>query len=146
MGCDIHAHIEIKVDGEWMYYAPAKIARNYLIFTRMAGVRDFGDVEPIAKPRGLPGDITGMSRLHRESDGVDGHNDSWLTATEIMELVEWAKRHDRRPLGERLAAYGGLLGNYLFGNSIESWPKYQNNPDCYPAYINDVRLVFWFDN
>ena len=39
MGCDIHAHFEIKVDGEWLHYSQANINRNYRLFEKMAGVR-----------------------------------------------------------------------------------------------------------
>jgi hypothetical protein len=60
MGCDIHAHVELKLaDGRWHHWNAPHINRNYLLFTKLAGVRDYGEgIQPFAQPRGLPKDIT----------------------------------------------------------------------------------------
>ena len=50
MGCDIHAHLEIKIDGKWLYYSPVNINRNYNVFAKTAGVRNYtGKIIPISK-------------------------------------------------------------------------------------------------
>ncbi len=54
MGCDIHCHIEIKVEGTWHHYSAPNVDRSYRLFARMAGVRNTGGVKPIAPNRGLP--------------------------------------------------------------------------------------------
>lgn len=43
MGCDIHLHQEVKINGEWHHYRLAEMPRNYEVFEKMAGVR--GDVK-----------------------------------------------------------------------------------------------------
>jgi len=84
MGCDIHAHLEIKVVNketkkpEWVYYSPVEISRDYHLFALMADVRNNRDepVEPIVKPKGFPKDASFLTRLHKKHWGIDGHTHS----------------------------------------------------------------------
>ena len=50
MGCDIHLHAEIKVNGKWEHYAHPHIRRDYRLFAKMASVRNapYGHPEHIA--------------------------------------------------------------------------------------------------
>lgn len=137
MECDIHAYIEIKLAGNWLYYAPANISRNYDVFARMADVRNCSAITPLAEPRGLPGDITPMTRMHHDDRG--GHSESWLSHDELISLIKWEPYRGQ----VRAYRYGGLLGVYFFGNMIEDWRR---NRAGYPKEIEDVRLVFWFDS
>ncbi len=90
MGCDIHLHVEIKVDGEWLYYSSSDIRRNYAVFSKMADVRNSNnEIKPIASPRGLPSNITKMTRLLRDNYGEDGHSDSWLSYEEYVDVLDW---------------------------------------------------------
>lgn len=154
MGCDIHAHIEILVNDEWIYYTPVNIARNYDVFAKMAGVRNYESIEAISKPRGLPKDISVMTRLHRESLNVDGHSDSYLDYNEIVQLIDWMKETQKMTTlcddGSRISypekwewSFFGERNGFLFGNTIYNWKKH---PEDYPDFIKDIRLVFWFDN
>ncbi len=138
MGCDIHAFLEIRVDGEWLAYAEADIIRQYDLFARMADVRNDGTVESVSSPRGLPDNLSKLVRLHRERWGVDGHSDSYLSFDELCSLYVWAKKK-KINLDRRFT----FLGIYLFGNGVETWKTF---PDDYPSLVDDVRLVFWFDN
>lgn len=148
MGCDIHAHIEIKVNGEWHYYAPADLWRNYLTFAKMASVRNDSSepVEPIAQPRGLPEDSTFMTKMHNDRLGVDGHSHSRLSLDEIKQLVDWFDNElGYRPWGDRRKGDDlkqNEFGVWLFGNTFCNLKEYQ---DDYPEGLEDVRLVFWFD-
>lgn len=142
MGCDIHAHLEIKVEEEWLYYGQCNIGRSYSLFAKMANVRNYGnEVEPISTPRGLPTGISKMVKFHRDDYGIDGHSDSYLSYQEIRGLIEWGLENL-----EFIAKHDWkfrTFGLWLFGNSIYHWQEY---PSDYPAFIQDVRLVFWFDN
>lgn len=145
MGCDIHAHIEIQIDDDWLYYAPAKISRNYDIFAKMAGVRNYSSITPVGEPRGLPDNISQITRLHHADRG--GHSESWLSHGELVAIIAWERdllaenRLEHRD--EDRFRYGGLLGVYLFGEGLERWVK---NRTGYPKEIEDIRLVFWFDS
>jgi hypothetical protein len=127
MGCDIHVHVEVKIKGEWHHYNQPNIRRSYDLYGRMAGVR--GDLEPIAKPRGIPKDATWMTKFDFERMRDDAHTASWLSGAEVEKLeVE------------------GLLDSqtdhgYIFGNGFNI-KKY---PEDYPDGVEDARMVFWFD-
>ena len=145
MGCDIHAHFEIKIDGKWHYYMPADIKRNYDVFSKMANVRNEEEkITPISEPKGLPIDIDFLTEFQSEHWGTDGHSHSFLTFEEIVTLIHWAKEMlDKYESTEDAELW--LFGNngYLFGNAFEHFKTYSND---YPKEIQDVRLVFWFDN
>lgn len=154
MGCDIHAHIEIFVNDEWLYYTPVNISRNYEVFAKMVGVRNYENVEPISKPRGLPRDISVMTHLHHNSLNVDVHSESYLTYDEIVQLIDWMKETQKMTTvfddGSRISypekwewSFFGERNGFLFGNTIYNWKKH---PEDYPDFIKDIRLVFWFDD
>ncbi len=143
MGCDIHAHMEIKWDGEWLYYAPVNIRRNYPLFARMARMGRCYNIRPIAENRGLPEDVSKMALIHSDNWEQDGHSHSWLSLEELCTLfneftVIWGNFHDTR--FDFLDEFPDL---YLFGNSWRGLFKY---PQDYPDKVEDARMVFWFDN
>jgi hypothetical protein len=90
MGCDIHAHSEIKIDGTWHHLSALSINRNYKLFEKMAGVR--GDpANAIAAPRGLPTDAAFLTHFAAELWNGDGRTHSWLTAAEVCEVGDFLK-------------------------------------------------------
>jgi hypothetical protein len=145
MGCDIHFHTEVKVDGTWHHHSNPKIERDYWLFALLANVRNYDDeVQPISDPRGLPSDVSVVTQIYREKDGVDGHSDTWIAANEMAEVCK--KWNEKRVSGFGQGLHhqlGYLLGNY-WGNFNElrsdevDGKRYQR--------IEDVRWVFWFDN
>jgi len=137
MGCDIHIHQEVKIDGQWEHYRETGLPRNYKTFAKMAGVR--GSEAPIAEPRGLPDDVTKVTKFDADHWGVDGHTHSWLGAEEILELESWIEgqmKEDKWRL--EMDGWG-----YLFGNGWGGFTKY---PEDRPKGLEDIRFVFWFDN
>ena len=139
MGCDIHLHIECKINGEWYHYNHPDVKRDYDLFAKMAGVR--GDIDPISEPRGLPDDITFLTQFDAEVHwGIDGHSHSYLTVEEIQRLKEWYET--QLPPAAPLFRFYDIFG-FLFGNSFDGILKYPND---YPFGVEDVRFVFWFDN
>lgn len=140
MGCDIHAHVEIKVDGKWHHYNHPDIGRNYWLFARMANVRNDGSIKPIAEPRGLPEDITFTTKFDRKCWSSDGHSDSWLSAKEVAVLGPEMETEHKKYNSKDYYYYEKEFG-YLFGNS---WDIGLGNG--HPKQLQDARLVFWFDN
>ena len=138
MGCDIHIHQEVKIDGRWEHYRETTIPRDYQVFAKMAGVR--GDERPIAKPRGLPEDMAFLTRFCANHDGEDAHTHSWLDAAEIAELYKW---FCIRRLRENVCHIESDGWGYLFGGLFSGFIRY---PDERPEGLEDVRFVFWFDN
>ena len=137
MGCDIHCHVEIEVDGEWIHYSSPYIGRSYILFEKMAGVR--GDMKnAIFPPKGLPENICKTTALDAKWWGPDGHSHSWLSEDEYIKLAEWVKKE--RP---NSPLYMSENFGYLYGNNFASFIEYR---DDYPEFVQGFRIVFWFDN
>ena len=141
MGCDIHAHIEVKIKGDWYYYDELDISRNYDLFSKMANVRNREEqpITPISELKGLPNDLTFMTKFKSDIWDMDGHSHSWLSSREVFELEEWIEKNvileRHRPIG------------YLFGNGLGGWTKFPEDFDKLKSMgLQDFRLVFWFDN
>lgn len=141
MGCDIHLHTEVKINGKWEHYSAPSLDRDYELFGKMAGIRSC-DTDPIALPRGLPADVAAVTEFDYKKWGVDAHTPSWLSADEIDQLCAWANSQypdtDRPWLDWETKQVG-----YLFGNSWSGFTKY---PGDRPEGLEDIRWVFWFDN
>ena len=135
MGCDIHLHTEVKIHGKWEHYGSPNVPRDYGLFALMAGVRKGNDDKPISLPRGLPKDVSTLTKFASDYMGSDGHSHSYLNANEIIILEKYyADQGEHWP--ER-------RWGYLFGNS---WGGFIIYPEERPSGIEDVRFVFWFDN
>lgn len=152
MGCDMHLHVEVKLDGRWEHYAAPGVERSYALFALMADVRNdrVGSLVPISPPKGLPDDITAMTRFDAERWGEDGHSHSWLSADELVVLDErWnAFLEEQHMDGFKHDLEHSMLHRcYLFGNSFAGFRKYPEDFTRPPKNrITDVRFVFWFDN
>jgi hypothetical protein len=148
MGCDIHLHIEVKLNGKWEHYGAPNVSRWYLLFEKMAGVR--GEPEnAISLPKGLPDDLTTLTRYSSERWDGDGHSHSWLGIEEIMLLEDWLKTQKSEWRTHSPDASVDLehhvLHTYLFGNSFTGPKRYPEDDQSRPG-VEDVRFVFWFDN
>lgn len=148
MGCDIHLHIEIRVNGIWHHYAAPYVQRWYALFERMAGVR--GDVHnAIAPPRGLPDDATVVTKLASDDMGSDGHSHSWLSSAEVVVLDDWLGEQEEK-LKPEWPGYNlehAILHTYLFENGFAGFVRYPKDGKRVRALgLADFRFVFWFDN
>jgi len=143
MGCDIHLHIEVKVNGKWEHYASPWIQRNYTLFEKMAGVRG-DDENAISLPKGMPEDASFITKQSCEDFGSDGHSHSYLTLNEIVQLEDWLNSLPKVE-GNYLATdlEHSILHTYCEGNSFAGILRY---PKEKPSWIEDTRFVFWFDN
>lgn len=113
MGCDIHAMVQAKKDGQWVdVVSDWEQDRHYFLFAWLADVRNgFGfagsathrPIKPIAERRGLPDDfevdgdehkVTDIAVLGRRAGYLEpdeepnlwmgDHSHSWLTFDEIL--------------------------------------------------------------
>lgn len=147
MGCDIHLHIEIKLEGVWQHYGCPQIPRIYHLFGKMAGVRDH-TVDPITEKKGLPPDITlvthadyfGSTDPKAKETRDNWHSESWLNKSEIEQLSKWLDEEMGGIQYERDLEHN-ILHSYLFGNAF--WGDSEFKPR---GIVEDVRFVFWFDN
>lgn len=133
MGCDIHMHTEIKVNDKWEHYGNPTIDRDYNLFAFLANVRNYDHAPFISEPKGIPDDLSLVTQLCCDHMGSDGHSHSYLNSEEILLLYSYLQDRGLYP--------ESLLG-YCFGNGWDI----KLFPDEVPDYIQDVRLVFWFDS
>jgi len=83
MGCDIHGYLEYKTpdpdcDYTWRSFGGRiNTGRQYGIFAKLAGVRNYYEIVPIVSPRGLPDKLgyeaEGDSRLYISGETGEGH-------------------------------------------------------------------------
>lgn len=137
MGCDIHLHVEVKVNGKWEHYSHPRINRNYELFGIMAGVRD-EDATPICEPKGLPCDLSLITQIDYSYDKGDAHSESWLNRNEIGQLL---KRTGH--IGKFNGDFEHSQLGYAHGNSYSTIGMEESG---HPKEYEDVRFVFWFDN
>ena len=141
MGCDIHAHIEVKMEGEWKHFSNPNVDRNYKLFALMADVRNYKNIEPISKPKGLPNNLTFLTKIDYENWGIDAHDESYLTVEELIELDrKWRNLNHKKTMDKYLET---IFHTYIFGNSLTGWYQY---PADNHMNVEDLRIVFWFDN
>lgn len=141
MGCDMHAHVEIKVKGQWHHYSFPQVRRDYNMFAALAGVRAEGeDVKPIAADRGIPEDATFTTRFDYEVCwGGAAHSASWISDRECLELEKRFPHVD---------VWTDIFKDlYLFGNNITTPLIYPSDAAReFAAGYEEARIVFWFDN
>ena len=142
MGCDIHLHIEVKIEGEWHHFGRPRISRNYWLFAVIAGVSNYEKVTPIAEPKGLPEDVTRITAEYYKIWEGDAHTASWLGPSEINALRERLKARPAEEWPGTDLEYG-ILNTYIPENPL-CVAAGEDADDSFPA--EDLRLVFWFDN
>ena len=128
-----------------------RVERNYRLFGAMSGVR--GEVGSTVEPKGIPEDMSVITRLDWERWGVDAHTPSWFNEENIDFLQSWlnnerqtaAEWGDTVPWGPYHLEFGILSNTYLFGNNLTDF-KHYHDVEYVPSNVAAVRLVFWFDN
>lgn len=134
MGCDIHPHIEVKVNGKWLHYSAWSIERYYRVFEKICGER--GKLQnAISTPRGLPDDLSEITKLCYEYDNLDAHTETWLTWQEFKELLTWCDTNgnlEQRWDGEWTHKNIPYLGGNHYHKLIPG--------------MTDLRFICWFDN
>lgn len=148
MGCDIHTHIEIRYKGKWEHYACPSIDRNYTLFGVMAGVRGKGPA--IVEPKGVPDDMSIVTKLSWERWRPDAHTASWFNEKEIDLLNAWLEKQKEQSEDNGAwriynLEYGILNKTYMFGNGLTTF-KHYNDCEYLPKGCDAIRMIFWFDN
>lgn len=147
MGCDIHFHSEVKIKGTWHHHSEARFNRNYVVFAKMAGVRNGYGIDPICQPKGIPDDATLLTKMEIEKYNGDGHSHSWFNAEEIVVFHDWLRDENSKEFWAGVNN-GWIYAHdnipYFMGNHMDGFLKY---PEDWKKHgIEDVRYVFFFDN
>lgn len=152
MGVDITLHAEIKLSktGKWHNYGTYNPTRYYRVFNWMAGIRGpYADIEPL-KPKGLPDDMSEVTRLAAEHNAGDVHAGSWLSSAEVEGLMAHIAAEINDVLGDNC---GAAMESWMTGTRKPNpwtgpWAYLFNNgwhTTSLPEGATDFRFVFWFD-
>ena len=180
MGCDIHVYTECKnSNGDWenvdnwrySYYSEGKelyvnsifYDRDYTLFSFLAGVRNYDEVESFGFNRGLPDDCSEVVRKEAEAWGEDGHTHGWCTLSELLRAIEGVEtvEHHGIVTKEDAAEYretgktpeiwcrgvGTLMGIDPEYEDRYEWINWNSKPDCFDKLVAAMqerkREVFW---
>lgn len=135
--------------------------RSYSMFSFLAGVRNSCDVIPIKEPTySLPEDISEYIKSEWEENWKgDGHSISFLTIRELIEF-DYNKNIDSDTNSRRILVEKIPNNNTTYnGNNDDFFSDYYDllgGPDsmffthlkelCKLGSLDDVRIIFWFDN
>ena len=201
MGADIHLFTEIKKsinsEDKWVnvdnwrynpYYQEGNnnwermlsvesiySGRNYELFGILAGVRNRNN-DMIDDPRGLPEDVSEVTKKESDRWDGDGHSHSWLTLRELKEdqgLHPVVKRSGfiSPEAAELLDAGEETPDTWCQMTTLTTWVKREWDEGCdvlkplvdklnervrdefyvwgdeeRPELDEKIRIVFWFDN
>ena len=203
MGCDIHVYTEkyiSHIKGEerwvnidyWQYnpwykeedndgermleHIPFYRGRDYELFGILADVRHGAEGGPISQPKGLPQDVSNITKKESDNWGSDGHSHSYFTLCELKDYLEknpMIKRSGMVPLAEAEKLdkgegtpdmWAGWVNpelnwvhreweekstlNYLVDKLNERMKDefYIQDDKRNPEKEQHIRMVFWFDN
>lgn len=163
MGCDIHNHVEVKINGIWEYdtlnnfskydYASNTYIKNstsvpfgwrsYSMFSLLGEVRNYIGIIGISNNTGLPSDVSDDVKQESIDEYGDAHSHNYLTLRELIEFDYDKSYLNNNYVEGELITENDIyiprdLLNELFFIQLEEL-KELGEPD-------DVRIVFWFDN
>ena len=171
MGCDIHCYIETQryphsKEPWWPFnYYGLNPGRDYKMFTLLAGVRGYDDLEPVYAQRGLPNDLSWSVRIENQifvcpEPDAEGQTDPETAA-------RWVRHGDSKWEDDEhkwVTHPDWHSHSWLTTDEFEKVLKvYSDTKDEYggvgPSYRavlaamkafedagEPARLVFWFDN
>lgn len=163
MGCDIHCYIEYRPlnqehlsQDDWSHFGGRiNPGRNYDLFARLAGVRNYDEIEPVAKPRGFPEDAGYAARgaywMYVSNSTAEGHcsperAERWVESgaskyrdaeKTYVSNPDWHSHSWLTP-DEFAIAIGGS-GEPEYDAILAAMRSFEENGF-------QARIVFWFDN
>lgn len=122
-------------------------SRTYSLFAILAGTRNYKNIESISGPRGIPSDVSNeVLKDYKEWYG-DAHSASYLTLRELIDFVN-DKQDSSREVTFQDGIYCLIKLIDIIKDHVESDDFIYDcdNIDLSCNRLNDVRIVFWFDN
>ena len=110
---------------------PFHFGRNYHIFAILAGVRNTdGSFLPISEPRGLPVDVSAVTKWESDDIGSDGHSHSHLSLKDLVGF-DW----EQKTVITRSVSIGGFK-EYLEKGAPSSWCGWSSG-----EYISNEEML-----
>jgi len=131
MGCDIHGVMEVDYFGDQTYWSGVVnlgvLDRYYGMFANLAGVRDYGEADPIAPDRGMPDNPSHMTKVAYEEWAEDAHSLTYLTVDEFFKADLLGIEDNKWMKGWKAVYEMAKALSEIYGNE-------------------NVRLIIWFDS
>jgi hypothetical protein len=164
MGTNIRIYLEEKMGDTWrdrnLYslrssdentFSPVSVynGRDYLLFSLLAGVRNFEALTPISAPRSLPLDCSLLIRALAPKELVDDiyHGYSWLGLKELFDVLATKKSvlypHEKTPMSRAVESVESLIGE--IANQLYKLERIYDERDL-KEKSEDFRIVFWFED
>ena len=120
---------------EKLSVSPIYTNRNYHLFSILAGVRDYSEnCNKISEPKGLPEDISKITKKEADRWKGDGHSHSYLT---LKEIKDFQNKNNEECLNKIIDSIEDRMRD-------EFW-IFSSKEDT-SEYHDKIRIVFWFDN
>ena len=132
MGCDIHAIVEVKQNGNWEFVEELKINRYYPLFAMLANVRNTYDFTPLCNGRGIPANASDEFIKRRSEFGSATHSWTYFTIDDLLSDY-WMEKEQ----GKRRLFIAGSFFRDVVPRIFEHGETHGNE---------NVRVLVFFDN
>lgn len=138
MGCDIHGHIEVELNGKWEHYNTLNIGRDYILFGVLSGVRSSETPLFHTLPT-IPNNCSEITKKEYEYWENDAHSITVLSAQDFNKLVRHLKTNYPRLYDDSY-----FEREFMRVTSVEYSIYAQAWLD--EGLYEDMRYIFWYDN
>ena len=131
-------------DGERMLdHVSIYDGRDYELFGILADVRSTPDDGPISPPRGLPEDVSDVTKKESDIWGRDAHSHSYFTLHELKDHIEKYPTIKHSGIWEDSTPLKKIVDKLNEKMKEEFWVS---DDLRHPEKEEHIRIVFWFDN
>lgn len=143
MGCDIHAYIEAKISNSWYFVGKAPSRRDYYLFSELSGVRAYHGQQAFFAEE-FPEDASDQVSVEFILWGSDAHTPAHANINELHQFAE--QRYDslRKSVVKEYGEDKELTREEVLGDCAK-WIDALNEL-CENEWIEDARVVIWYDN
>lgn len=161
---------------EELLTVPIADGRDYDLFAILANVRNYGETEYISNPKGVPDDCNEHIRADIDMWDLSGHSHSYLTLRELVDWQNSHDKVTQKGLvppeaAKKLDEEGVLPDMWCQGTNDRNWVWRTWERECKPLEpiikemksrlaefkwcfteekieenMDNIRIVFWFDN
>jgi hypothetical protein len=142
MAVTVTLHIEVKINGNWEHYTYPDVQQHPLLLDVLGRESPQARTAPIEFiHKGLPANITRLTRFNHEKQHKDAFGESWLDSRSIALIEQRFAEID--PAGSSMRPLeSSVYRAWLFGNTFGYVARFGGD-EIAPG-LEDVRFVYWF--
>jgi len=163
MGCDIHLYIEHKEPAitTWAGFGGRiNPGRYYGLFAKLAGVRNYDEIKPVAEPRGMPDDASWIADADNRLYITDSEGEGYASPENA---ALWVQEGNSKYIDNEAEAGKHVWVTHpdwhshswltpdeyseaISGTSGSGWLAILACLRSFESQGEKARVVFWFDN